>query len=395
MTLNKKAAQTINPTLLMIFGVTLMAVLGVSSITPAFPKIIAQFDLTDGQVGLLITFFTAPAVILTPVLGIAADRLGRKRILVSSLLLFGLAGSLCGFATSFNMLLILRAIQGAGAASLGALNTTVIGDLYHGHQRTRIMGLNASVLSIGTASYPLVGGMLATFAWNYPFFLPLLAVPLGIAVAFFLKNPEPDATMNLKAYFTGAWNGIRNKRVLAIFLIGILTFIILFGCLSTAFTVMLGQTFGASSLQIGIIMFIMSITTAITSSQLGRLSGRFKREIMLAFGFICYMAALLLIAFIDTLWLFIVPMLIFGIGHGMIIPVSQTLLADEAILEYRAAFMSLNGAMLRIGQSLGPPLITLAYTANTKWAFFLGILLSIMSFLVVTFGLLKKTDKPV
>ncbi len=380
--------------MLMIFGVTLMAVLGVSSITPAFPKIITEFSLSKGQIGLLITFFTLPAVILTPVLGVAADRFGRKRILVISLLLFGTAGGLCGFVRDFDTLLALRIVQGAGAASLGALNTTIIGDMYKGLQRTSVMGINASVLSIGTASFPLLGGALATFAWYFPFFLPFLAIPLGLAMIWLLNNPEPRSTQSLKDYFIGAWRGIRNVRVVSIFALGILTFIVLFGCLSTAFSVMLGLRFGASPLNIGIIMFIMSITTSLTSSQLGRISRRFKREKMLRFGFICYIVALVMIALIDSLWLFIVPMLIFGIGHGMIIPVIQTLLADEAILEYRAIFMSLNGAMLRIGQSLGPPLITLAYALpNYRWAFYVGAIISFVSALIAYFGLIR-TARP-
>jgi len=62
-----------------LFGVTLMAVLGVSSITPALPEIRDTFGVTSGQVGLLITVFTLPGVALTPVLGVLSDRHGRAR----------------------------------------------------------------------------------------------------------------------------------------------------------------------------------------------------------------------------------------------------------------------------------------------------------------------------
>ena len=75
-----------------LFGVTLMAVLGVSSITPAQPEVRDAFGVTSGQVELLIMVFTLPGVALTPVLGVLSDRHGRKRILVPALLLFGVAG---------------------------------------------------------------------------------------------------------------------------------------------------------------------------------------------------------------------------------------------------------------------------------------------------------------
>src|SRR5215212_1485895 len=115
-----------------LWGVTLMAVLGTSSITPAFPTIVRALGISSGQVGLLITFFTLPGIVMTPLLGVLSDRYGRKKILVPALLFF----------------------QGMGAAALGTLNVTVIGDIYDGRERSSALGYNSSVLSVGTASYP-------------------------------------------------------------------------------------------------------------------------------------------------------------------------------------------------------------------------------------------------
>jgi ACDE family multidrug resistance protein len=112
-----------------VFAVTLMAVLGTSSVTPAFPEVAQEFGITRGQVGLLITVFTLPGVLLTPVLGALSDRFGRRKILIPSLMLFGIAGGACAFAPDFDLLLAFRALQGVGAASLGAMNVTLIGDL--------------------------------------------------------------------------------------------------------------------------------------------------------------------------------------------------------------------------------------------------------------------------
>ena len=70
-----------------------MAVLGTSSVTPAFPRIVRELGVSPGQVVLLITFFTLPGVLLTPVAGVLSDRFGRETILVPSLLLFGLVAA--------------------------------------------------------------------------------------------------------------------------------------------------------------------------------------------------------------------------------------------------------------------------------------------------------------
>ena len=182
----------------MLWGVTLMAVLGVSSVTPAFPAISREFGISGGQVGLLITVFTLPGIVLTPVLGVLSDRYGRKKILVPALSLFGAAGGAYVFARDFQLLLLLRAFQGMGAAALGTLNVTVIGDIYGGRERSAALGLNSSVLSVGTAGYPAIGGLLATFGWFYPFALPVVAIPIGVLVLFSLRNPEPLNEQGLK-----------------------------------------------------------------------------------------------------------------------------------------------------------------------------------------------------
>jgi ACDE family multidrug resistance protein len=117
-----------------------MAVLGTPSVAPAFPTIVRELGVSSGQVGLLIAVFTLPGIVMTPVLGILSDRYGRKKILVPALLLFGLAGGACAFARSFDILLALRFFQGMGAAALGTLNVTVIGDIYEGRERSTALG---------------------------------------------------------------------------------------------------------------------------------------------------------------------------------------------------------------------------------------------------------------
>ncbi len=57
-----------------LWGVTLMAVPGTSSVTSAFPTIVRELGVSSGQVGLLITVFTLPGIVMTPILGVLSDR---------------------------------------------------------------------------------------------------------------------------------------------------------------------------------------------------------------------------------------------------------------------------------------------------------------------------------
>jgi len=357
----------------MIFGVTLVAVMGVASITPAFPAMIDSLDIQPGAIGWLITVFTVPGVVLTPVLGILADRTGRKRILVPALLLFGFAGAACSLANDFGLLLVLRFFQGAGAASLGSLNVTLIGDLYQGQRRITAMGYNASVLSMGTATYPALGGLLATLGWHFPFLLPLLAIPVGLAVLFFLQNPEPRNRVHLAEYLRQTWRYIRKPRTVAMLLASATTFIILYGTFLTYFPVYVSDRFQGSPLVIGVLMSALSVSTALTASLLGRISRIFPRIVLIRFSFLLFALALVIFVFIPSLWLLLIPGTIFGMAHGVNFPSIQTVMAESAPLEYRGAFMSVYGMVLRMGQTLGPLLMGAAFMAGgIRVVFFAG-----------------------
>jgi MFS transporter, ACDE family, multidrug resistance protein len=70
--------------LYLIFSISIMAVLGLTTISPAFPKMVEQLNIPPNKIGLLLTVFTLPGLIMTPLLGILSDKYGRKKILVPS-----------------------------------------------------------------------------------------------------------------------------------------------------------------------------------------------------------------------------------------------------------------------------------------------------------------------
>jgi ACDE family multidrug resistance protein len=378
--------------LLIVFGVTLMAVMGVASISPAFPKIQRELGITPNQVGLLITFFTLPGALLTPIVGVMADRYGRKKILIPSLFLFAIAGTACTFIKDFNLLLWMRAVQGIGAAALGSINSTIIGDLYDNKHRIEAMGLNASVLSIGVASYPSIGGAMALIGWNYPFLLSALALPIGILALILLKNPEPRSTQTIKEYLSGTWSHLRNMKIAALFSAGMISFIIMYGAYLTYFTILIGEKFNSSSLTIGIIMSVASLSNAVIASQLGRIHRWLSMTSILKISFSVYALSMVLVPFMSNLWFLLIPAILSGMANGATLPSIQTSVAEIAPLEYRGAIMSLNNMMLRLGQTLGPPVIGIAYVyGGINATFFAAAGISIIVPVVaIIYGMIRK-----
>lgn len=381
----------LNKNLRIIYAITLISVMGVASITPAFPDIARHFNLSGKEIGLLIVFFTLPGVIFTPILGILADRYGRKKVLVPSLLLFGLAGFACVFPARFEYLLILRFFQGAGAASLGSLNVTLIGDLFEGSRRAEAMGYNASVLSVATSAYPFIGGLLASISWHYVFILPAFAIPVAMIVIVYLNNLEHSKSQTLKDYLANALKSIKSLNAIILFSVSLVTFILLYGSYLTYLPFLLNKTYKFNSAHIGIVMSVMSFTTAIVSSRLGKLSTTLSYKQIMTLSFIFYGIALLALSLGNTLWLLIISVIIYGVGQGLNLPTIQTLLSSIAPFEYRAAFMSFNGMVLRTGQTIGPALMGIAFSlGGLRAVFYAGAFLAFMALIPISLIKIKQ-----
>jgi ACDE family multidrug resistance protein len=355
-----------------IFGVSLMGVLGVSSITPAFPSIVKELGISPQAVGSLITVFTLPGVILTPVVGVLSDQWGRKRILIPALFLFAGAGTACALARDFQLLLILRFLQGTGAAALGALNLTILGDLYVGKERAEAMGCNSSMLSAGTAGYPAIGGALATLGWHYPFLLPLAAIPVALAVVFFLESPEPKNSQQLGQYLRDALRIIWTRQVLALFVVSIGTFLMLYGSYLTYLPLLIEESFSLTPFAIGVIISISSVAAAATSSQVGRLATLCPEWVLIAVACILYAVGLLMMPMIPHPWMFVLPTTLYGIAGGLNMPSLVTLLASRAPMEQRGILMSINGMVFRLGQTLGPMVMGMLFGLSGFGGVFIG-----------------------
>ncbi|MFC1785144.1 MFS transporter [Candidatus Neomarinimicrobiota bacterium] len=370
--------------LFIIFSITLFAVMGVASITPAFPQIIKHYNLSVQQIGYLITAFTLPGIFLSLFIGILADRYGRKTILFPSMLIFGVAGFLCAFQSDYKSLLMMRFFQGVGAASLGSLNITLIGDLFDGKNRIKAMGYNASVLSIGTASFPVIGGLLASFDWQYAFYLPVIILPFAFVVLFRLQTLNVRTNISLREYLGNAWKTINRKKVWGLSMVNILVFIILYGAFLSFFPILMETRFQANSLVIGITMSLMSLTTAISSSQLAKVRKQVTSDTLLYLSSLGYAISLVILSFAAGWIMLIIAISLFGIAHGLFIPNIQTALVGMAPLSERAAFMSVNSTVLRIGQTLGPIVVALFYiNQNIQSVFLLSAIIALVMIVII------------
>ena len=358
-----------SPAVLVIFASTLIAVMGVSLISPALPAVQDALGITESQASLLLSAFTLPGVILTIPLGMLADRIGRKPILVPSLILFGLCGSGIVFvesaipislgpvvlAEAFPVILGLRAVQGAASSAIAMVTVTLIGDSFDGDTRRKLIGTNAAILAFGAAAYPLLGGALATIAWTVPFLCFGLGLVVAVPGLFVLSEPDRKAVedgQGLRAFLTGPY------AVLYAAILGI--FVILYGAQLTAVPFLLDDTYGLSSAEIGLLLGIPAVAMGTTATQTDRILARLTSFQSIALGFVVYGVGMGIVATTQSVVVSGFGLLLFGFGQGFAEPITDTALNELAPDEFRGSIMSVRTSVLRLGTTIGPPVCTVA-----------------------------------
>ncbi len=366
--------------LAVIFGITLVGIIGVSILSPAFPEIKRGLGISDFEVAMLVTAFTLPGIFLAPVVGILADRFGRKKVVVPCLFLFGIAGSCCAFV-DYRSMLLLRFLQGIGGSALTSLAATLIGDIYEGVERAKVLGYNAGVLSLGLAGFPFLGGILADLNWRLPFLMFAIAIPVGIMA---LKMDYPDVPKNdtLVGYFLESLKLLRSRKVLLGFLSGCAVFVITYGSVTIYLSFLLEERFGLTPGQRGMIIAMTFVFVAIIASNLGRFVERLGETAMVSIGFLSYSLSLAMVPLSPNVLFVALAMLVFGFGHGTVLPALQNLVVSIAPTENRAMVTSAYGSMIRIGQTIGPIFASEIALLSINSVFFASSLIALILALV-------------
>jgi len=174
--------------------VAIMSSLGALSIDivlPAFPQIAESFNLLEGNrvqliIGVLFLGMTMGQLIYGPL----SDHFGRRPILFIGVTLF-LSGSLVSvFAGDFNLMLVGRFLQGAGAAALRIVPLAIVRDRYEGADMARIMSLAMSFFILVPCIAPILGqGILSLAGWRAIFWL-LFGLSCVVASWVWLRQPE-------------------------------------------------------------------------------------------------------------------------------------------------------------------------------------------------------------
>lgn len=236
------------PPLLLIFSITVTGILNNTLLGPAIPDILATFDQPASRAGLLVASGALPGIVVAPLIGVLADRFGRRKVLTPCLVVFGIGGGMAALAPSFALLLTFRLVQGVGGAGLINLAVVIIGDFWTGNERARLVGRNAATLTISLAIFPALGGLLTEIGgWRLSFAPYPLALVTALLVWRLLPeidlHPQPHVTAQLRE----AAKVLRRPLLALATVAAFGVFFLIFGLYLTVLPVLLEDRFGLSA----------------------------------------------------------------------------------------------------------------------------------------------------
>lgn len=342
--------------LALIIAVTITGIMGNVLVVPAIPNIVEDFGVPTSAAGLLLAATTAPGILLAPVIGVLADRYGRREVLVPCLVLFGVSGGLSSLAPNYPALVGLRLLQGIGSAGLVNLAIVLVGDTWDGAERARMMGRNAAALTSSIVVLPPIGGALTELGGWRMSFVPYWAA-LATAVLVRVRLPEGRrGDASLAAQVRVARPYLRSRPVVSLMVLGFLTFMLVFGLFFTIVPFYLDRTFAIGAGGRGLVLGLPALTSTVAALNLGRLQERFGIRRLLPVAFALFAGGFGLAAAIPSLWALCAGVLLYGAGEGVAVASLQNGAAGAAPTVARGAVVAVWVGTARAGQTLGPVL---------------------------------------
>lgn len=329
-----------------------------SILSPVLDSLIDPFGASPADIGLLISVFLAPPIVMTPIAGIIADRYGRKPILVTASILFGVAGTAIAFTTSFQVALFLRFLQGVAFGGLTPIVITSIGDLYTDNQEATAQGIRFTGSGVAGAFFPILSGVLVGIAWQYPFLLYFVAIPIGVVLFFWFDEPMNQTSNhdgdNQSFELAPLLALLRYRQVAAMVIARGLPSVVWLGFVTYNSLIVI-RVIGGTPTDAGILVAIGSFVYAVSSSQTGRVTAFFASRITpLLFANAGLGIGLVIVLVSPDIVIAGLGIALSGFGFGIMLSLIRSIITGLASESLRGGLVSIAEANGRLAGTVTP-----------------------------------------
>ncbi|MGA3054534.1 MAG: DHA2 family efflux MFS transporter permease subunit [Candidatus Korobacteraceae bacterium] len=194
---------------------TFMEVLDTSIASVALPYIAGSLSATNDEATWVLTSYLVANAVVLPASSWFALRFGRKRFLITCIVIFTVSSFACGSATSLGMILLARAVQGAGGGALQPLSQAILLESFPPDKRGMAMAVFALGVVVAPVLGPTLGGYLTdAYSWRWAFYIN---IPIGIFAIFmilryiqdppYIKNAKPGRIDGIGLGLLAVWLG--------------------------------------------------------------------------------------------------------------------------------------------------------------------------------------------
>ena len=176
----------------------LLQVLDTTIANVALPHMAADLSATQEQINWVLTSYIVASAIALPISGWLADRVGRKRLLLISVVGFTVSSVLCASAVSLTEMVVFRALQGVSGAFIVPLAQATLFDINPREKHGQAMALFGGGVMIGPIMGPVLGGWLTdNYNWRWVF---LVNLPVGIICALVMLRFMPKTETHRRRF---------------------------------------------------------------------------------------------------------------------------------------------------------------------------------------------------
>lgn len=337
-----------------IWSTVALDMVGFGIVAPILGRYADRFGASGFQVGLLFASFSLAQMVCSPLLGRLSDRVGRKPVIVVSLIGTAIGSFVTGIAGALWVLFIGRIVDGASGASIAVAQSAVV-DLGKPEQRPRMLGLLGMAFGVGFVVGPALGGLAALGGPHVPFFVAAALAAVN-AIAAVIRLPETSAMRGARE------NSPRSaRRVNRYIVIGFFSALPFAGFEAT-FSLFGGARFDLTEGSTAAIFFGIGVAMSIVQGALiGPLTKRFGSVTLLRAG-LALVATGLLVLGGAAVWVVLgVALLLIVVGSGVTNPALTTLVANSAPADRRGEVLGFQQSAGALARVVGPPLAGLSF----------------------------------
>jgi multidrug resistance protein len=375
--------------ILMVALVVLVDITGFGLILPLLPFWAERLGASPFEIGLILTVYALSQFLFTPVLGALSDRLGRRPIILISLLIEALGFALTALAGSLPLLLLARFVGGLGASNIGSAQA-VVADVTAPKDRARGMGMIGAAIGLGFVIGPALGGVLAGFGSTVPFWAAfVVALVNALLVLRFLPEtriqraaPPRHEPLSPFAFFAG-WRRARQNPVIVRLIVISLLFTLAFTAMEAVFPLFSQHIFGWKATQNGYIFTYVGVIIVLMQGGLvGQLVKRFGERRLQIAGLALLAVGLALLPFGVTLGTLLLALGLLSIGDGAVTPTNNALLSLATPSEAQGEMLGLSQGVAGLGRMIGPMVAGWLFGIGIGLPFFVGAGLVLLALLV-------------